>query len=154
MARAVSSHAWDVASPPAREAAENGSRPATNMRLRPNWSPARPPSSSSPPSVRAYVLITHSSPLSENRSAAWMWRLRDDDDGRVEHDHELGGPDDQQRQAKVAAVGPGAGLIGYGKCRCHATDAAGRALARRRAQEVTSAWSAGMRPDAGVPRRE
>jgi hypothetical protein len=38
-------------------------------------------------------------------------RQRHIDDGRVEHDHELGGGDDQQSQAEaaVAAAGRGAG---------------------------------------------
>ena len=52
-ARAVSSQACEVAKPPASEAAENSSSPATNIRRRPSRSPARPPSSSSPPKVTA-----------------------------------------------------------------------------------------------------
>ncbi len=59
-ARAASSQAGEVASPPASEAAENSSSPATNIRRRPSRSPARPPSSSRPPNVRAYAVITHS----------------------------------------------------------------------------------------------
>ena len=70
--RAASSHAWEVANPPAREAAENSSRPVTNIRRRPSRSPARPPSSSSPPNARAYALTTHSRPAPENPRARWI----------------------------------------------------------------------------------
>ncbi len=71
-ARAASSHVWEVANPPAREAAEKSSRPVTNIRRRPSRSPARPPSSSSPPNARAYPLTTHSRPAPENPRARWM----------------------------------------------------------------------------------
>jgi hypothetical protein len=50
-ARADSSHAWEVAKPPSSEATENKMIPAMNTRRRPRMSPARPPSSSSPPKV-------------------------------------------------------------------------------------------------------
>jgi hypothetical protein len=36
---------------------------------------------------------------------------RDADDGRVQHDHQLGGRDGQQCHAKAAAVAPGAGTL-------------------------------------------
>ena len=52
-ARAVSSHAWEVANPPANDAALNSSSPAMNTLRRPNRSPVRPASSSSPPKVSA-----------------------------------------------------------------------------------------------------
>ena len=52
-ARAASSHAWDVAKPPASEAAEKSTSPAISTRRRPSRSPARPPSSSNPPKVTA-----------------------------------------------------------------------------------------------------
>ena len=52
-ARAPSSHAWVVAKPPSREAAENRMMPAMNTRRLPRTSPARPPSSSRPPKVSA-----------------------------------------------------------------------------------------------------
>ena len=42
-ARAASSHAWEVANPPASDAAENSSSPAMNILRRPSRSPARPP---------------------------------------------------------------------------------------------------------------
>ena len=71
-ARAASSQPGEVANPPASDAAENSSSPAVNIRRRPNRSPARPPSSSRPPNVSAYALITHSRPLPEKPSAAWM----------------------------------------------------------------------------------
>ncbi len=52
-ARAASSQAWVVANPPASEAAENKRMPAMNTLRRPSRSPARPPSSSSPPKASA-----------------------------------------------------------------------------------------------------
>src|SRR5439155_19783811 len=52
-ARATSKKAGEVANPPTREAAENSSSPAMNILRRPSRSPARPPSSSSPPKVSA-----------------------------------------------------------------------------------------------------
>ena len=68
-ARAVSSHACEVANPPTSDAAENSSSPMMNIRRRPSRSPARPPSSSRPPRVSAYALMTHSRPLPEKPSA-------------------------------------------------------------------------------------
>jgi hypothetical protein len=53
IARAASSQAWLVANPPNREAAANRMMPAMNTLRRPRMSPTRPPSSSSPPKVRA-----------------------------------------------------------------------------------------------------
>jgi hypothetical protein len=44
----------------------------TNIRRRPSRSPARPPSSSSPPNARAYPLTTHSRPAPENPRARWI----------------------------------------------------------------------------------
>ena len=52
-ARAASSHACVVAKPPSSEASENKMIPAMKTRRRPRISPARPPSSSRPPKVRA-----------------------------------------------------------------------------------------------------
>ena len=52
-ARAASSQACVVANPPSSEATENRMIPAMNTRRRPRMSPARPPSSSSPPKVSA-----------------------------------------------------------------------------------------------------
>ena len=49
MTRAVSSHAWSVAKPPASEAIANSAMPAMKIRRRPSRSPMRPPSSSRPP---------------------------------------------------------------------------------------------------------
>ena len=53
-------------------------------------------------------------------------RQRDVDDGRVEHDHQLRGRDDQQRHALLAAAASVAGLVSCGECRCHTCDAGGR----------------------------
>jgi hypothetical protein len=50
-ARAASSQPADVANPPSSEAKLNSARPKTYTRRRPRMSPARPPSSSSPPKV-------------------------------------------------------------------------------------------------------
>jgi hypothetical protein len=75
----------------------------------------------------------------------------------VQHDHELGEGDGAQDQPPAAVGGrvvSGAGLTDWGRCRCHATDAVGWTARRRRAQEVTFAWSAGMPPGTGVPRGE
>ncbi len=58
MARAASSHAAEVARPPASDAAVNSVMPAMNTRRRPRISPARPPSSSRPPNVSVYALRT------------------------------------------------------------------------------------------------
>jgi hypothetical protein len=43
-----------------------------NIRRLPSRSPARPPSSISPPKVSAYALTTHSRPEPEKPSARWM----------------------------------------------------------------------------------
>ena len=51
-ARAASSIPADVASPPASEATVNRLMPARKTRSRPRTSPARPPSSNSPPNAR------------------------------------------------------------------------------------------------------
>ena len=68
--------------------------------------------------------------------------------------HQLGGRDDQQCRAEVAAVVPDPGLTDHRRCHSHATDAGGWTARRRPAQEVTSAWSAGMTRPLGVPRGE
>jgi hypothetical protein len=47
--RAVISHSWLVAKPPASEAPANSRTPKMKMRRRPRRSPDRPPSSSRPP---------------------------------------------------------------------------------------------------------
>ena len=52
-ARAVISQAWSVARPPASEASTKTSSPAMKTRRRSSRSPARPPSSSSPPNATA-----------------------------------------------------------------------------------------------------
>jgi hypothetical protein len=52
-ARAASSQAWPVASPPSSEASTKISSPAMKTRRRSSRSPARPPSSSSPPNATA-----------------------------------------------------------------------------------------------------
>ena len=49
----ATSEAWLVANPPSREARENSTMPAMNIRRRPSRSPARPPSSSRPPKASA-----------------------------------------------------------------------------------------------------
>jgi hypothetical protein len=74
---------------------------------------------------------------------------RDVHDRGVEHDHELGEADGAEDQ-------PPAGVGGrcHRRFHCHATDAVGWKARRRRAQEVTSAWSTGMPPGVGVPRGE
>jgi hypothetical protein len=51
-ALAASSQPEVVARPPTNEAKVNSRMPATNTRRRPRMSPARPPSSNSPPKVR------------------------------------------------------------------------------------------------------
>ncbi len=52
-ARAAISQAWPVARPPSSEASTKTSSPAIKIRRRPSRSPARPPSSSSPPNATA-----------------------------------------------------------------------------------------------------
>src|SRR5260370_28661654 len=70
--RAMISHVELVASPPAKEPAANSRTPPTNIRRRPNRSPARPPSSSRPPNASEYALTTHSRSVELNRSARWI----------------------------------------------------------------------------------
>src|SRR6266446_4242439 len=70
--RAMISHVELVASPPAKEPAANSRMPPTNIRRRPNRSPARPPSSSRPPNASEYALTTHSRSVELNRSARWI----------------------------------------------------------------------------------
>src|SRR6185437_829043 len=56
-------------------------------------------------------------------------RQRDVDDGRVQHDHQLRGCDDEQCQAKVAAVFPGADRADRADCGIrhnHVTDGGGQ----------------------------
>jgi hypothetical protein len=73
-------------------------------------------------------------------------------DRRVEHDHELGSRDDEQRHAEMAAAALGAGLAGSGKCRCHAIDAADLNPDRRPASEPSFICSPRVRrPPALLP---
>src|SRR6202043_2434579 len=71
-ARAMISQVSLVAKPPASEPSVNTTMPGTNIRRRPNRSPARPPRNSNPPKVRAYALITHSRSVGLNFSARWI----------------------------------------------------------------------------------
>ena len=57
--RAASSSAGSLASPPARLASANATRPMMNMRRLPNRSAARPPRMSRPPNEIAYPVTTH-----------------------------------------------------------------------------------------------
>ncbi len=72
-ARAASSQAGDCASPPSIEANVNSAMPATNVRRRPRMSPARAPSSSSPPKLSAYAFCTHDRPVGEKPSVSWIF---------------------------------------------------------------------------------
>ena len=72
MARAASSIPAVVARPPASEASVKMVRPAMNMRRRPRMSPARPPSSSSPPNVSVYPFITQDRLVEEKCRPFWM----------------------------------------------------------------------------------
>src|SRR5690242_3762578 len=110
-ALAVSSHAWLVANPPNSEAAENSSSPKTNTRRRPRMSPVRPPSRSRPPKVTAYAFTTPLQAAAGKAKRLLDVRQGNVHDGGVEHDHELGGGDDDQGQAgaAVAAAGCDAG---------------------------------------------
>jgi hypothetical protein len=64
--RAATSTAGDHASPHASEDTPNRIVPAISTRRRPSRSPARPPSSSSPPKLSRYALSTHCTPSAEN----------------------------------------------------------------------------------------
>ena len=75
----------------------NTTSPIRNTRLRPTRSAVRPPSSSSPPNVMAYAVRTHWMFSDENFRAPWMVgsaTLMIDD---VEHHHELGRAQQDQR---------------------------------------------------------
>src|SRR5580693_2079413 len=72
MARAASSMPAVVARPPASEASVKMVRPAMNIRRRPRMSPARPPSSSSPPNVGVYPFITQDRLVEEKCRLVWM----------------------------------------------------------------------------------
>ena len=72
MARAASSMPAVVASPPASEASVKTVSPTMNIRRRPRMSPARPPSSSSPPNVRMYPFITQDRLVDEKCRPVWM----------------------------------------------------------------------------------
>jgi hypothetical protein len=71
-ARAASSQPDEVARPPSSEARVNSRMPEMNTRRRPRMSPARPPSSSSPPKVSVYALSTHDRLVVEKFSASRM----------------------------------------------------------------------------------
>src|SRR4051812_25447252 len=62
----------DWARPLSSDAAENTMTPATNSRLRPSRSAARPPSSRKPPKTSVYALMTHCRFASENASPRWI----------------------------------------------------------------------------------
>jgi hypothetical protein len=57
--RPATSIPGELASPLTADAAVNSATPARNRRLRPNRSPARPPSSKKPPNASVYAVITH-----------------------------------------------------------------------------------------------
>ena len=62
----------ELASPLIADAAVNSPTPAKNRRLRPNRSPARPPSSMEPPNASVYAVMTHCrSALAKPRSV-WI----------------------------------------------------------------------------------
>src|SRR6266704_1475425 len=70
-ARAVTRTANESAAPPIAEATANPTRPVTNIHLRLNMSPSRPPTSSRLPNERAYAVTTHCRSLLEKLSACW-----------------------------------------------------------------------------------
>ena len=116
--RAASSHAGVVANPPASDAAENSTRPATNIRRRPSRSPARPPSSSSPPKARAYALIDPLQAAAGEPERAWMC-------GSATLTMVASSTTTSCAVAMTSSArpgrrpAPGAGCAGYGKCGCH-----------------------------------
>lgn len=61
---------WE--SPPSRDANTKSRTPNMNMRRRPRMSPDRPPSSSRPPKVSVYALMTQDRFSVENPRAVWM----------------------------------------------------------------------------------
>ncbi len=71
-ARHATSHEGTAASPPSREAVANRAMPTRNVRRCPNMSPARPPSSNSPPNASAYAVTTHCRPVDENARPCWI----------------------------------------------------------------------------------
>jgi hypothetical protein len=94
-ALAVSSHAWVVANPPNRDAAENSSSPKTNTRRRPRVTGAAAEQEQAAEGDRVGV---HHPLQAAAGKAKCLLDVREGNvhDGRVEHDHELGGGDDQQ----------------------------------------------------------
>ncbi len=71
-ARAATSQTADCATPTASDANVKSPTPTTNIRRRPKMSPARAPSSSSPPNASVYVVWTHDSSVAEKPRP---WRI-------------------------------------------------------------------------------
>jgi len=113
------------------------------------------PSEQQQPAERQGIRVDHPLQAAAGESQGGLnVRQRDVDDGRVEHDHQLGGRDDQQGQAEAAAAVLGADLAGRGKCRCHTCDAAGRTAPVSSCTGSDFFLVSRMGGRAGVPRGE
>ena len=123
------------ARPFSSEAAENSATPATNSRLRPSRSPARPPSSRKPPKISVYALTTHCRLDGEKCRPVLDRGQRDVHHGRVEHDHELRQAGDHQDQPAVGGAGAGGGGSGGG-----GNAGLGMSAGRRRGRRSHQAW--------------
>ena len=72
MNRAAISIGWLNEKPHSTDAAVKMPRPMRKTRLRPNRSPRRPASSSSPPKAIRYALMTHASPDCVKPRSFWI----------------------------------------------------------------------------------
>ena len=99
-----------VASPPARDAAEHRWQ-AGHEHPAPSEQVTGTAAEQQQPAERQGIRVDHPLQAAVGESECGLnVRQRDVDYGRVQHDHQLGGRDDQQRHAKTAAVVPRAGL--------------------------------------------
>ena len=103
-ARATISVMPSVARPHTSDAMVNTPTPERNARLWPIASPTRPPSSSSPPNVSTYAVMTQLLLDVGEIQLGLHARQRDDDDGAVERRHQLHAGDRDDRDAEHATT--------------------------------------------------
>ena len=147
-ARQAMSISPDCDSPLASDATVKITTPARKMRLRPNRSPARPPSSRNPPNTSVYELITHCRlPWLKSRSCLDR-RQRDVRDRRVEHDHELREADEDEDEPAV-----GLGLLRHARAPGTKADRSIRLYAGSRRSATSCDRSHGARTASPFGRR-
>ena len=118
--RAASSSAGSLASPPARLASANATRPMMNMRRRPNRSAARPPRISSPPKEIAYPVTTHCTASRRHAQFALDRGQRHVHDAEIQDHHERGDENESQLDGAVGRGFLGRGFLGRGFLRAGA----------------------------------